>query len=200
MSRPVATSAPLPAALIGNGSLLATLSASGELLRLWWPHPDRGQHLGSLRLGLDLDGAVRWLDDVPLEWTQEWLGQSTILRSFGQSPELSVEIVDLVLPDEPVLRRRVSVLCGSEPLGGAKVVVSCRPELDGHTRALGAHVDGATGSLVFYRSPVALALGTCPGGDAAHAGLGRVEGTLRADLHGSVEVVFALAGSPDEAA
>ena len=195
MSRPVATSAPLPAALIGNGSLLATLSASGELLRLWWPHPDRGQHLGDLRLGVELDGEIRWLDEEPLEWTQEYVDDSTILRTVGRSDALTIEIVDLVLPDAPVLRRRVSC-----DVPGATLVVTCRPELGEHTRAMAARVDDATGALVFYRSPVAVALATCPDSGRRHSGLGRVEGTLRATLDGVAEVAIALGAAPGDAA
>ena len=46
----------LPNAVLGNGSLLVTLSARGELERLFWPHVDRDQHLGELRLGVS-DGS-----------------------------------------------------------------------------------------------------------------------------------------------
>jgi glucoamylase len=185
----------LAAALIGNGSLLATISARGELLGLWWPHPDRGQHLGELRMGIELEGEVRWLDEEPLEWSQEYLGDSTILRTTGRSAGLAVEIVDLVLPDEPVLRRRVS-----SDASGATLLVSCRPELDERTRAMATHVDLATGALAFYRGPVALALATYPDSVQGHGGLGRVQGTLKATLEGSAELVCAFAGSPVEAA
>ncbi len=45
-----------PAAILGNGSLLATISERGEIERLFWPNVDHGQHLGELRLGLERDG------------------------------------------------------------------------------------------------------------------------------------------------
>jgi glucoamylase len=185
----------LASALIGNGSLLATISARGELLRLWWPHPDRGQHLGELRMGLELDGAVRWLDEEPFEWTQEYLGDSTILRTTVRSAGLAVEIVDLVLPDEPVLRRRVS-----SDASGATLVVTCRPELDERSHGMATHVDPATGALAFYRSPVALAVATCPDSAQGHGGIGRVQGTLKAAVEGSAELVCAFAPTPVEAA
>ena len=184
----------LPAALIGNGSLLATLSARGELLRLWWPHPDRGQHLGDLRLGVERGGEIRWLDEEPLEWTQEWVGDSTILRTVGRSTGLTVEIDDLVLPDEPVLVRRISSTATE-----ATLVVRCRPELDEHERAMAAHVDIPSGALAFYRSPVALALATRPDGSQNYGGLGRVHGTLRASLEGPVVLACAFAATRDAA-
>ena len=47
-----------PAAILGNGSLLATLSACGDVERLFWPSLDRGSHLGELSFGVELDGAT----------------------------------------------------------------------------------------------------------------------------------------------
>ena len=181
----------LPAALIGNGSLLATLSARGELLRLWWPHPDRGQHLGELRLGLEREGEVLWLDEAPLEWTQSWDGDSTILRTVGRSDALTVELDDVVLPDKPVLLRRIS---SSDT--AATLVVRCTPELDEHTRAMAAQVDIRGGALAFYRSPVALALATRPDASQTYGGLGRVQGTLKASLARPVELACAFAAAP----
>jgi glucoamylase len=181
----------LGAAIIGNGSLLATISARGELLRLWWPHPDRGQHLGELRLGLELDGAVQWLDEEPFEWAQEWVGDSTILRTTGRSAALTVELDDLVLPEAPVLVQRVS--CSVD---GARLVVSCRPELDEHDRGMGVFVDECAGAVVFHRTPYALALATSNDAESACDGFGRVHGTLTSSLDGRVELACAFGASP----
>jgi GH15 family glucan-1,4-alpha-glucosidase len=184
----------LPAGLIGNGSLLATIGARGELLRLWWPHPDRGQHLGELRIGLELDGEVRWLDEEPFEWTQSYVDDSTILRTTARSREVTVEIDDVVLPDEPVLLRRIS-----SPIN-VGVVVSCRPELDERLRGMGAYVHGSTGAVVFHRTPYALALAVSRGAGASCGGFGRVHGTLHVELDGCCELAVALAETPAEAA
>jgi glucoamylase len=181
----------LSSALIGNGSLLATISARGELLRLWWPHPDRGQHLGDLRLGLELDGDVRWLDEEPFEWTREWVGDSTILRTTGRSPALTVDFDDLVLPSSPVLVRRVS--CS---VAGVRLVVTCRPELDERDRGMGAFVDEATGAVVFHRTPYALALATSHDAESSCSGFGRVHGTIAASLDARVELVCAFGPTP----
>jgi glucoamylase len=185
----------LASALIGNGSLLATLSARGELLRLWWPHPDRGQHLGRLRIGLEADGRTLWLDEAPFAWTQGYVGASTLLRTVARSDELAVEIDDLVLPDAPVLLRRLS-----SEVTGARVVVSCRPELDEHDRGMGTYVDPATGAVVFHRTPYALALAVSRGTGADASGFGRVEGRLEAELQGCVELACAFGATPAEAA
>jgi GH15 family glucan-1,4-alpha-glucosidase len=182
----------LPAGLIGNGSLLATVSARGRLLGIWWPHPDREQHLGQLRVGLELAGRVHWLDEEPFEWTQRYMGDSTILRTVARSPLATVEIDDLVLPAQPALVRRVS----ADVSGDARVVVACRPELGGRDTALGAYVDADSGVLVFHRAPYALALTAAAVGDAAAEGFGRVEGTLAVELDGGAELVCALGKTP----
>ena len=72
----------LPNAVLGNGSLLATLSARGELERLFWPHVDRDQHLGELRLGVaDEDGRTLWLDEEPFTWEQRYADDASILHT-----------------------------------------------------------------------------------------------------------------------
>jgi glucoamylase len=191
--RPAGTD--LPAALIGNGSLLATISARGELLRLWWPHPDRGQHLGELRTGLALGDEKLWLDEEPFEWTQAYVGDSTILRTVARSAQATVEIDDLVLPDVPVLVRRFV-----SDIDGARAIVTCRPELDERPRAMGAYVDASSGAVVFHRTPYALALAMTPDAGASGGGFGQVHGMLRASLEGCSELAVAFGGVPEEAA
>jgi glucoamylase len=136
----------LPAAVLGNGSLLATLSARGEVERLFWPHVDGPQQLGELRLEL---GDGRALDEKPFAWEQAYDGDTSILRTVARDGPENVELVDAVDPDEPVLGRRVL---------GAGVVVRCRPLLDEAERSTAAYVDPESGAAVFYRRRTALAL------------------------------------------
>jgi GH15 family glucan-1,4-alpha-glucosidase len=98
----------LPAAVLGNGSLLATLSARGRVEGLWWPHPDRDRQLDELRLGIELDGVTHWLDEEPFEWEQSYAPGAMVLRTTARAEGLVVEIDDLVHPTEPALVRRVS--------------------------------------------------------------------------------------------
>jgi GH15 family glucan-1,4-alpha-glucosidase len=142
-----------PAAVLGNGALLATVSARGELERLFWPNVDHGQHLGELRLGLELDGGeVRWLDEEPFAWEQSYVDGSSVLRTTAHDDGVSVELTDLVTPAEPVLVR--GVRC-SEP---ARIVVRGVPALDGDPRSVAGYVDPTSGALVFYERGVALAV------------------------------------------
>jgi glucoamylase len=168
---------PGPAAILGNGSLLATLSARAEVERLFWPSVDRGSHLGVLRFGLESDGSVE----------QSYLVDANVLltRSGG------VELTDLVPELEPVLLRRVR-----GRLRDGRLVVDCRPELDGVRGRLAASVDG--NRVVFYLRAVALALGAV-GAEAFATGLGETEGGISVPFGGDAVVALAFGKSSREA-
>jgi GH15 family glucan-1,4-alpha-glucosidase len=211
----VALTAQLPAAVLGNGSLLATLSGRGAVERLFWPNVDWGQHLGELRVGVARDGRTRWLDADGLEAEQRYLDDTIALRTVLRGDGIDAEVVDLVLPDEPVLVRRVRS-------GGDALVVYCRPELDESARYGSVYLDEARCALVFWRRDRALALavdapleGACAraerGGEALRAGAdqgrasggrietGAVEGVLVGALEGEARVVCAFGATPAEA-
>jgi len=143
-----------PSAILGNGSLLATLSASGEIERLFWPTLDRGSHVGDLRFGVELAGGAE----------QSYLHDANVLITRAGD----VELVDVVHEREPVLLRRVR--------GSAEALtVHCRPETDGFKGGLASSVDGER--VVFYRRDVALAMGAV-GAEAFATGLGATHGGL----------------------
>ena len=164
---------PGPAAILGNGSLLATLSARGDVERLFWPSVDRGSHLGSLQFGISLDGDAEqsYLDDA-----------NVLLTRAG-----GVEVTDLVHELEPVLLRRVR--------GAGRLTVTCRPELDGFKGGLAAMVEG--NRVVFYRRDVALAIGAA-GAEAFAAGLGAAHGGLSLP-HGDAVVALAFGATARDA-
>jgi len=153
--------------------------------RLFWPHLDRGSHLGELRVGLELDGEMRWLDIGPAE--QSYLHDANVLLTRVGD----VELVDLVHELEPALVRRIS--CKSS---AGRLVVNCRPELDGAKRALAASVDG--NRVVFYSRDVALALGAI-GAEAFSTGLGLTQGGFSAAFRGDAVIALAFGASSREA-
>ncbi|MDX6488833.1 MAG: glucoamylase [Gaiellaceae bacterium] len=200
----------LPAAVVGNGALLATLSARGEVERLFWPSVDWGQHLGELRLGLVADGSTTWLDEDDDEaYAQAYVEDANAVRTGGPLAEL----VDFALPED-VLVRRVRPAADD-----ARVLLYCRPELDESVRYGSAYVDPGTGALVFYRRDRALAIGfwgefaaACGGQsgsirEEAERGelprrtidQGAVDGALLAAQTGPVDVALAFGASPAEA-
>ena len=82
----------LPAAILGNGSLLVTLSGRGEVERMLWPHVDGPDNVRALRLGVPRRGTVAWLDEPPAEWSQAWDGDVSVLRTTVTLPEGRIEI------------------------------------------------------------------------------------------------------------
>ncbi len=195
----------LPAAVIGNGSLLVTLSARGEVERLLWPHVDGPNAIVELRLGLlrgdEADAA--WLDEDARSWAQAWAGESSVLRTTATTDAGPVLVEDAVDPDEPVLVRRVE-----GPRG--VLVVTCAPRLGGDTSFTGAFVDPESRAVVFHRRDMALAIATdCtvrdagvepadgPLDDVAH--VGPVRGRIEVEHAGDVHVVVCFGSSPFEA-
>ena len=166
---------PGPAAILGNGSLLATLSARGDVERLFWPSLDRGSHVGELRFGVELEGATE----------QAYLHDANVLLTRNGN----VEVVDLVPELEPVLLRRIRG-------GGERLTVECRPQLDGHRGGLAASVDGER--VVFYRRDVALAIGAV-GAEAFATGLGETQGGLTVPSNGDAVLALAFGASSREA-
>ena len=197
-----------PAAILGNGSLLVTVSARGEIERLFWPNVDHSQHLGELRLALEVDGELHRLDEPPFTWNQSYEDGASLLRTTSVDGRGAIEITDLVTPGEPVLVRSVR-----SPVRGRLVVV-CRPALDGDLRGVAAYVDPGSGALVFYLRGVALAV-SIAGADVVaalrEAGEEEAEDIVvhRAPVEGSVScaveaggsalVLAAFGGTPDEA-
>ena len=98
----------LPAAVLGNGSLLVTVSARGEIERLFRPHVD-GPAARELRLAFAMTGdEARPLDEVPFSWEQRYEPDAMILGTIVRAGQLELEAhADLVNPDEPVLARRL---------------------------------------------------------------------------------------------
>jgi glucoamylase len=196
-----------PAAIVGNGSLLATISARGEMERLFWPNVDHGQHLGELRLGLERGGTTLWLDEEPWTWQQSYADGSSVLRTRAELDGTSVDVTDLVTPAEPVLVRGIR---SSTP---ERLVVHIAPSLDGDERSGAGYVDPGSGALVFYLRGVALAVGLLAhdatstlresnGHDATQDVVvyrAPVEGTLTGTVHGEARVLVAFGATPDEA-
>jgi GH15 family glucan-1,4-alpha-glucosidase len=196
-----------PAAIIGNGSLLATVSARGEIERLFWPNVDHGQHLGELRLGIERNGTTVWLDDEPCSWKQSYADGSSVLRTTAQLDGSAVEVTDLITPAEPVLVRGIRTT-----LSG-RVVARIAPSLDGDERSGAGYVDPGSGALVFYLRGVALAVAlVAPDAQTTlreangHAEThdivvhrAPVEGTISGSLVDEARVIVAFGATPDEA-
>lgn len=140
-------------AVLGNGSLLVTVSARGEVESAWWPHVDRERQLRELRLGVVVDGATRWLDEDG-RWSQHYLDDTSVLVTDIDLGDVQVRITDVVVPDDPVLRRHVTA---SRPV---RLVAVCVPSIGGSATKTGGYVDPATEALVFHGRDHVVALAT----------------------------------------
>jgi len=169
--------------VLGNGALLATLSERARVEGLFWPSVDRGSHVGELRLGIERDGKLFWLDEEARAQQSYLQDTNVLLTRLGD-----VEVVDFVHELEPVLLRRVS--------GEGRLVVHCRPELDGSTRLIGASVEG--NRVVFYRRDVALAIGAL-GAEAFSHGFGNAEGGIACTISRHAVITLAFGASSREA-
>jgi glucoamylase len=144
----------LPAAVLGNGELLVTLSGRGEVERMFWPHVDGPEQVHELRLAVSLGAdSVRQLDEAPLVWEQQYEQDATVLRTVLRDGVLRVELVDLVDVDAPVLVRSVRT-----DSAGPSLVVSITPSLGGGEALNAGYVDPATGAVVAYARAAALAV------------------------------------------
>ena len=196
-----------PAALIGNSSLLVTISERGELERIFWPNVDHGQHLGELRVGLERDGETLWLDEEPCSWEQSYLGGSSVLRTSAEIRGTTVEVTDLVTPAEPVLARAL------RSAAAERLVIRIAPRLDGDERSGAGYVDPGSGALVFYLRDVALAvqlvapetgvtLRESNGKEPAHDVVvhrAPVDGSFTGRLDPEALLLVAFGATPDEA-
>jgi glucoamylase len=194
-------------AILGNGSLLATVSRYGELEQLWWPHLDDAPQLGEIRLGHAVGDEPVWFDRPAGGVDQRYEDATDLLVTdiVGVA-----RITDVVDPDVPVLLRQITGAAG-------RLVVHARPHLAGTPRAGGAYVDPSSGALVFHRRDHVLAIavdvpaaakvadreaaGSTPkvllgGGLAGGIVHGEVEGTLVAEQP-SATVTVALAFADD---
>ena len=196
-----------PAAILGNGSLLATISERGEIERLFWPNVDHGQHLGELRLGLDRDGETHWLDEAPCSWTQSYESGASVLRTTADLHGTTIEVTDFVTPAEPVLVR------GIRSSSAERLVVHIAPSLDGDERSGAGYVDPGSGALVFYLRDVALAVALVAsdttstlresnGREPSHDVVvyrAPVDGLIAGGLVDEARVLVAFGATPDEA-
>jgi len=96
-------------AIIGNSRLLATFSPGGEIVALFWPRPDGGQHLQKLRQGLVLDAGQPplWFGSATWRVRQNYSGDTNILETTYRHRQagLEVKVQDAVLPEDDVLVR-----------------------------------------------------------------------------------------------
>lgn len=102
-------------AIIGNGRMLAALGSNGEMHRLFWPQIDMYQQLNltwaTVLSPVFGDRAIRLDDEGNWVYSQEYVRDTNIMKTSARAKraDLSVEMLDFVLPDRDILVRRFEI-------------------------------------------------------------------------------------------
>lgn len=155
----------MPAAILGNGKMLAALKENGELSRLFWPQIDYGQHLGYFWPGIKTSSpgeaaSTKWLHLDLWNHSQRHLNNTNILQTKMQSRTHSLEVVqqDFVLPAKDILVRHYTLTNHGTQKEKLTFLVYCAFSPEESLRCDGVYVDFFNNSLVFYRRNVCLAI------------------------------------------
>ncbi|CAH0121726.1 hypothetical protein PAE9249_04259 [Paenibacillus sp. CECT 9249] len=97
-------------AVIGNSRFLASLTKTGRMVRLWWPHVDIAQHVETIRSGIRLDGVggkTSWFDGEEDGWKHaaRYVPQTNIFAVAANSDRcpISVETHYYVVPGQDIV-------------------------------------------------------------------------------------------------
>jgi len=155
----------MPAAIIGNSKMLASLRDNGEIYRLFWPNIDYGQHLGRFWPGIRItqpgqQDFTKWFHFNVWESSQRYLEDTNILETnlSSLSHRLKVLQSDFVLPHLDILTRYYELKNEGEKSENVTFFLYCTFEIEDSTLYDGAYVDFLSNSLVFYRRNIYLAI------------------------------------------
>lgn len=190
----------LPAAAVGNGKILATIGASGELMALFWPRLDFAQNvhecMPAIYVGHPGEGVFRWTWQADGERTQEYVADTNVLTTCVSFQDLGVGVTltDFCPPGESAVVRRVRV----ENQGAQQIVGTFMHYFElwlGEVQwKQGVHLERAYGCMVqYFRDWAAAVGGTAPDfwrcGKWPHQG----EGSAKVDMYDGH-----LSGQPED--
>lgn len=99
-------------AVIGNSRFLASLTRTGRMVRLWWPHVDFPQHVDTIRSGIRMEGtgaAVKttWFDGAADGWdhTGQYVPRTNIfqVKAVSSNCPIEVEKLSYAVPNEDII-------------------------------------------------------------------------------------------------
>lgn len=102
----------LPTALVGNGRILCTIGASGEVMSFCFPNVDHAQHIHECMPGVYASGyGYSWTFEPSWERHQSYIDGTNILctRLFNRYMSVEVTLTDFAPPDVPAFVRRIEV-------------------------------------------------------------------------------------------
>ncbi|MCH2135269.1 MAG: glycoside hydrolase family 15 protein [Phycisphaerales bacterium] len=175
---------------VGNGELLVTFDATGQVRDLYWPHVGLPNHTDGhvQRLGVWADGAFAWFDDEgwqrDLRYRHDTLVTDVTLTHEGLG--LEIRCVDAVDCYNPVYLRRVEVRDLSGRDRDVRIFLHQDLSIGGTPVGGTANYDPKAKALVHYRDGTYFLINGC---DASKCGIdhfttgikriGGAEGTWR---------------------
>jgi len=98
--------------ITGNGKLLATFTAKGELNRIFWPEPDYYQQINNISIGFKFDDSdTKFLNDNIWYVEQYYEQRSNILVTTFENSDIGLKVYqkDFVLNDKDILIRNYKI-------------------------------------------------------------------------------------------
>lgn len=177
-------------AVVGNARMLATLDASGEIHRLFWPHVDYPQHVDRMFGGIFTSAfghCVLWLNN-PDHWHygQNLTGDAPVCatEAKGRHMPVKVTVTDYAVPGQEVLARHYVFENLSPDMISFKFLYFSSLHLDNHGAGNAVLYHPNADALVHYRHGYAICIGaTMPtagyqcGGALHDAGDGNLSGS-----------------------
>ncbi|MGI6491294.1 MAG: glycoside hydrolase family 15 protein [Pelotomaculum sp.] len=161
----VKTNPEMPAAIIGNSRMLASLRSNGEIYRLFWPYIEYGQHLGHFWPGLRITTKVeesftRWFHLNCWDTAQHYLEHTNIFETAFSSASHAIKVTqrDFVLPDRDVLVRFYELKNEGNNPEKISFWLYCNFNIEESQLYDSGYFEPSNNSLVFYRRDIYLAV------------------------------------------
>jgi GH15 family glucan-1,4-alpha-glucosidase len=156
--------------ILGNGSLLVALNASGEVSDFYFPHPGLENHTGGQlkhRLGVYCDGQLSWLSEdsrwnIRVECEDDSLEGRIIAKN--SAIDIALTFRDIVYNESPIFLREVTITNLAPRSREIKLYFGHEFHISHSPGGDTAYFDPTSGAVIHYKDKrVFLANGECDG-------------------------------------
>lgn len=143
--------------ILGNGSLIVTLDATGEVRDLYFPYAGLENHTGGdlrHRLGIYCDGALSWLSEDPRwEILVECEEDSLESRVTAKNPamEVALSFRDIVYNESPIFLRHITITNLAARSREIKLYLGHEFKIGQSHGGETAYFDPASGVVIHYK-------------------------------------------------
>ena len=155
------TQIPLPGGIVGNGNMLACIQPNGILQKLFWPHIDWGQHMGTLWVGIlePSQQKTLWLHESGWQYSQYYQrNTNTLITEMILQDNVTIKLMDMVDPEKDLLLRSYTITNLQKQPRTLQFVTYTSFTIDESDLFDGMYVDLQTGFLVQYKQHVFLGI------------------------------------------